>query len=472
MRGGKRVGTRRDVDDGVRGTISPVDRGRERGRRVGVHERAAQDHRVIGSCRVGRLRGEREGGGGLIEIDGLGPGRACDQGPVIEPNRGAERIARSGRGFLHGADCPAEGRTGRIGVEEIGGAGVARPQVGSGGTDQCRVLRSGYRGAEIAATAIGLDERREQRRGPSGCGRGIKERRTGTRIVVRRPDEDVGADSRHRRAEAECRRCVGVGDRGDRIAGRAVEQEDSADRPGEVDRRGPDDHVVAVRRDRGAEIRAGLRRWIRDVEEQIAEIRLGGVALELVDLARAAIHPGRAHQNICVGLADGGAEMGLVQAAGVRDGQGRQKVAESRALVIGVEDVDHAVAGPGQGAAGRPDNQVVADHCERGAELITGLGMRVVEDVNQGAVCIGCDGLVGGGDTVVEVDRACAVVGRRADRDIAVDRCDGCAEPVAGRGRCECLRWRVRVGGEDRRHILHRDRAGRRVDPAEAVGDS
>ena len=112
--------------------------------------------------------GDRDRGTGLIEIDGLGPGarpmprRADDQGPVVEPDRGAEGVTRSGRGLLHGGDRLAEGRARRIGVEEVGGPGVARAQVGPGCADQCRVLRAGDRGAEVAAAAVGLNERREQ----------------------------------------------------------------------------------------------------------------------------------------------------------------------------------------------------------------------------------------------------------------------------------------------------------------------
>ena len=159
--------------------------------------------------------------------------------------------------------------------------------------------------------------------------------------------------------------------------------------PREVDRRGPDDHVVADPRDGRTEIGAGLRSRIRDVEQQVAEIRLGRVALELVGLARAAIVAGRADHDIRVGRADRGAELCIIRSAGVRDRQGRQQVAEGRALVIGVEHVRHAVARPGKRAAGRPDHQLVADHRERRAELIAGLGIGVGEDVDELAVSVG-----------------------------------------------------------------------------------
>ena len=102
---------------------------------AGVHERAAQDHRVVRARRgVGRSpRRRAERGAGLVEIDGLGPrhsradrpGRADDQGADVEADRGAEGVARGGRGLLLGGDRLAEGRARRVGVEEVGGAGVA-----------------------------------------------------------------------------------------------------------------------------------------------------------------------------------------------------------------------------------------------------------------------------------------------------------------------------------------------------------
>ena len=96
-----------------------------------------------------------------------------------------------------------------------------------------------------------------------------------------------------------------------------------------------------------------------------------------------------AHHDIRVGRADRGAELCIIQGAGVRDRQRRQQVAEGRALVIGVEHVNHAVARSGKRAAGRPDHQLVADHRERCAELIAGLGIGVGEDVDQRAISVG-----------------------------------------------------------------------------------
>ena len=56
--------------------------------------------------------------------------------------------------------------------------------------------------------------------------------------------------------------------------------------------------------------------------------------------------------------------------------------------------------------------------------------------MDQLAISVGRDCLVGGSDTVVEINRASAVFGRGADRDVAVVRGDGLTKSVAGRGRC------------------------------------
>ena len=242
----------------------------------------------------------------------------------------------------------------------------------------------------MAAAAVGLNERREQ------YARRIEQesraRAGASGVVVRRPDQDVQSDRRDRRTEAGRGRRPRIDDRRGLCPGRAVEQVDGpgAGARGIIGGRA-DDQVVADPRNGRPEPGAGLCVGVRDLQEQVAEIRLGCVALELVGLAHAAILAGRSDHDSGVGRADRGAEMGIVQGAGVRDRQGCQHVAEGRALVIGVEHVRHAVAWPGERAAGRPDHQVVADHRERCAELIAGLGIGVGEDVDERAVCVGCD---------------------------------------------------------------------------------
>ncbi len=83
--------------------------------------------------------------------------------------------------------------------------------------------------------------------------------------------------------------------------------------PRDVNGRRPDDHIVANPRDGRTE--TGGRLWIRiwDVQQQVAEVRLRRVALELVDLAGAAIVAGRSDHDIRVGRADGGAELCIIR---------------------------------------------------------------------------------------------------------------------------------------------------------------
>ena len=241
--------------------------------------------------------------------------------------------------------------------------------------------------------------------------RAVEERRAGTGPAVLScgdPIRMLGPTDATADAEAGRRRRVRVDDRRDLSAGRAVEQINAAGpgARGVVERR-PDDHVVADPRRRPRRTRAPA--WairIGDVEQQAAESGLRRVALEHVDLARAAILAGRADHDIRVGRGHRRAELALVRCVGVGDREGRQQVAEGRALGIGVEHVRHAVARPGERAAGRPDHQLVADRRDRRAELVAGAGIRVGEDVDERAVSVGRGDAVVGGDAVVEIDRA------------------------------------------------------------------
>ena len=79
----------------------------------------------------------------------------------------------------------------------------------------------------------------------------------------------------------------------------------------------------------------------------------------------------------------------VIERGRVRQREGREQVAEGRALVIGVEYINHAVARPGKRTAGRPDHQLVADYRERGPEFIAGFRVGVVKDSDELAVCVG-----------------------------------------------------------------------------------
>ena len=201
-----------------------------------------------------------------------------------------------------GGDCLAEGRARRVGVEEVGGAGVARCPGWPRRTDQCRVLRAGDRGAEVAAAAVGLDERRE-RRCPTGC-KGTPRPRQARRVVLaatrsgcstpptRPPSRSrlfrVRVDDRRDQARS-CRRtdrpCRGCGFRGWSASGAPT-------------------ITCSQPRDGRAELRTPAPRpAVRDVNSMSPKFGLGRVALELVDLARAAILAGRADHDIGVGRA-------------------------------------------------------------------------------------------------------------------------------------------------------------------------
>ncbi len=120
-----------------------------------------------------------------------------------------------------------------------------------------------------------------------------------------------------------------------------------------VDGRRPDDQLLAIPATAAPNLRQTVTR-IRDVQEQVAEVRLGRVAFELVDLAEAAILAGRP-TRIFVSVAPTAAPN---CALFMVSGSGRVRVASKLPnvvlLVIGVEHVRHAVTGSGERAAGGP----------------------------------------------------------------------------------------------------------------------
>ena len=153
-----------------------------------------------------------------------------------------------------------------------------------------------------------------------------------------------------------------------------------------------DDHVVADPRDGRAELRAGVDAapGFEIVQQQVAEIPAGSCRPR-TRRPRPCRHrsparrPGcscwsrRPRRRTCASAEP--SAVGIVRVA--------SRSPKVVLVVIGVEHVDHAVARPGKRAAGCPDHQLVADHRERGAELIAGLGVRVGEDVNQLAIRVG-----------------------------------------------------------------------------------
>ena len=291
-----------------------------------------------------------------------------------------------GVGCLHGGDRLAEGRARRVGVEEVGGAGVGCAEGRAGCADQGRRARARDRGAELAAAAVGLDERREQH--ARWCRE--QERRAGAGPAVSSSGDRSGRSGRPTRPPSRSRSTgrVRVDDRRDLRTGRAVEQVDAAGAGarGVVERR-PDDQVDRPcprrpRRTRAPAWASGLAMS----RSRLPNVGCVGSPWKTSTSPVPPSLPGRSDHDVRAGRADRGTELRLMRGVGVGKGEGRQQGAEGRAVGVGVEQVRRAVARPGERAARRPDQQVVADRRDRRAEFVAGRGVRVGEDVNERAV--------------------------------------------------------------------------------------